>query len=256
MQQIYQNSVFLFLYQSFKTIWGFFTGTTELYRICDALISIHRNEAIEIPSDVDIKLFAHKHCRKISLDAESLFRIEQCILHSQKLDSFRRPFESWFTQFEQDPNDYVEPGTGQKFEKLYQLLLELKKFPVTRGKISPQAMILRSGLIDIYTTFQLLHELNARAATRYDCTVTANEKKLKELWELLMPGKELKGRYTLQWQQIGFQGKDPATDFRAMGLLALDNLHYFAEKYKTEAHRILKASHHPISWFSFGTFFV
>lgn len=37
-----------------------------------------------------------------------------------------------------------------------------------------------------------------------------------------------------------------------MGLLALDNLHYFCGKYNEEAKRILKASHHEQSWFSFA----
>jgi hypothetical protein len=32
-----------------------------------------------------------------------------------------------------------------------------------------------------------------------------------------MPGHELKSRYSEQWKEIGFQGKNPATDFRGMG---------------------------------------
>jgi len=34
-----------------------------------------------------------------------------------------------------------------------------------------------------------------------------------------------------QWKTIGFQGTDPSTDFRGMGVLGLDNLLYFAEAY-------------------------
>ena len=32
-----------------------------------------------------------------------------------------------------------------------------------------------------------------------------------------MPGHELKARYSDQWKEIGFQGNNPATDFRGMG---------------------------------------
>ncbi len=31
-------------------------------------------------------------------------------------------------------------------------------------------------------------------------------------------------RITKQWQDIGFQGDDPGTDFRGMGMLGLHNL--------------------------------
>ena len=41
-----------------------------------------------------------------------------------------------------------------------------------------------------------------------------------------MPGTELESRHTKQWQEIGFQGKDPATDFRGMGILGLYCLQY------------------------------
>ena len=41
-----------------------------------------------------------------------------------------------------------------------------------------------------------------------------------------MPGTELEARRTKQWQDIGFQGKDPATDFRGMGVLGLYCLQY------------------------------
>ncbi|KAI8893519.1 ELMO/CED-12 family-domain-containing protein [Globomyces pollinis-pini] len=190
--------------------------------------------------------------KKIKIDPETLFRLDQCILYSSKLEEFRRPFESWFAQFDLDPNEQLEPGTGVKFEELYHLLLKLKKFPQVPNEISPQAIVLRAGLTQVFSTFQLLHELNKRAASRYDITVPANEKKLYDIWKFLMPDESLQSRFTTQWQKIGFQGKDPSTDFRAMGLLALDNLYYFCDTYIEIARRILSSSHHPISWFSFA----
>ena len=47
-----------------------------------------------------------------------------------------------------------------------------------------------------------------------------------QLWDLLMPSVPLESRTTKQWQQIGFQGADPATDFRGMGMLGLQCLQY------------------------------
>ncbi len=40
-----------------------------------------------------------------------------------------------------------------------------------------------------------------------------------QLWTALMPGEQLEARVTKQWGDIGFQGKDPATDFRGMGTM-------------------------------------
>lgn len=39
-----------------------------------------------------------------------------------------------------------------------------------------------------------------------------------------MPTVKLESRITKQWGDIGFQGEDPKTDFRGMGLLGLINL--------------------------------
>jgi hypothetical protein len=49
----------------------------------------------------------------------------------------------------------------------------------------------------------------------------------------------LSERYTKEWQEIGFQGKDPGSDFRAMGLLALDDLSYFAKYHNQSAKAFL-----------------
>lgn len=41
--------------------------------------------------------------------------------------------------------------------------------------------------------------------TPYDCDNIDHEKKLYELWDLLMPEQKLPSRITKQWQDIGFQ---------------------------------------------------
>lgn len=37
---------------------------------------------------------------------------------------------------------------------------------------------------------------------------------LKELWHAAFPGEELRGLVSEQWKEMGWQGKDPSTDFR------------------------------------------
>lgn len=45
-----------------------------------------------------------------------------------------------------------------------------------------------------------------------------------QLWQNLQPDVKLTARIGRHWSDIGFQGDDPATDFRGMGLLGLTDL--------------------------------
>ena len=71
---------------------------------------------------------------------------------------------------------------------------------------------------------QLLHCLEDLRTTGYDSANEEHEEILLELWKLLMPGRELGSRINSSWKDIGFQGEDPKTDFRGMGILGLSNL--------------------------------
>lgn len=42
--------------------------------------------------------------------------------------------------------------------------------------------------------------------------------------------------------EIGFQGDNPATDFRGAGCLGLENLYYFIKNYNNEARFIWETS--------------
>ena len=44
------------------------------------------------------------------------------------------------------------------------------------------------------------------------------------LWTSLMPDRQIKDRISRDWIDIGFQGADPATDFRGAGYLGLAQL--------------------------------
>ncbi|XP_032784877.2 ELMO domain-containing protein 2 isoform X1 [Daphnia magna] len=104
----------------------------------------------------------------------------------------------------------------------------------------------------IWTLKQLLHDLENIRTTGYDSSNIEHEKKLLELWNLLMPMKELECRVSNLWKDIGFQGDDPKTDFRGMGLLGLENLHFFAKNYPEVALQVLSHSNHPIHGYSFA----
>eukprot|EP00474_Spongospora_subterranea_P000616 CRZ01074.1 hypothetical protein [Spongospora subterranea] len=73
--------------------------------------------------------------------------------------------------------------------------------------------------------------LNSSRRTAYDVNDKLHEDMLAKLWKLLRPGVALSSRNSSDWGQIGFQGRDPATDFRGNGILGLTNLVDFAEQY-------------------------
>ncbi|XP_036620335.1 ELMO domain-containing protein 2 [Trichosurus vulpecula] len=116
-----------------------------------------------------------------------------------------------------------------------------------RFKIRMKACLLQiSGYKQLYLDVE-----NVRKSP-YDSNNQHHEELLMKLWSLLMPNEKLKARITKQWSDIGFQGDDPKTDFRGMGLLGLVNLVYFSENYTSEAHRILSHSNHPILGYSYA----
>lgn len=103
-----------------------------------------------------------------------------------------------------------------------------------------------SGYID------LMDVVEKHKNTVFSSENRQHEEKLLELWALLMPDAKLENRISSQWTDIGFQGKNPQTDFRGMGMLGLENLLYFAKNQNDMARRVLIESHHPTYWYSYA----
>eukprot|EP01113_Clastostelium_recurvatum_P031692 TRINITY_DN3983_c0_g1_i2.p1 TRINITY_DN3983_c0_g1~~TRINITY_DN3983_c0_g1_i2.p1 ORF type:complete len:737 (-),score=209.05 TRINITY_DN3983_c0_g1_i2:84-2294(-) len=76
-----------------------------------------------------------------------------------------------------------------------------------------------------------LNEVKARKGVNYDKASPEHEALLMRLWSATFPDVKLEARVSEQWKLIGFQGTDPATDFRGMGIVGLENLLYFAENH-------------------------
>lgn len=55
-----------------------------------------------------------------------------------------------------------------------------------------------------------------------------SERLLRDLWSALQPDRAFPGPKSEDWTRIGFQGRDPITDFRGVGTLSLDCLAYWA----------------------------
>ena len=65
---------------------------------------------------------------------------------------------------------------------------------------------------------------------------------LMSVWKFLMKSKEDCGRYGHHWDRLGFQGADPATDLRSMGIYGLLQILFFVSNLPDEADAILTYS--------------
>ncbi|KAG1050721.1 hypothetical protein G6F46_006292 [Rhizopus delemar] len=98
----------------------------------------------------------------------------------------------------------------------------------------------------------LLYRISQSVSTPYDINNKEHEDKLLELWNKMMPNTPLESRISKQWVDIGFQGNDPATDFRGMGIQGLNDLLYFVNHYPDQVHSILQHASHPVYWYPYA----
>lgn len=110
----------------------------------------------------------------------------------------------------------------------------------------------RISLVQVYGYRQLLARLEKVRSINYEAGNRDHQTLLRKLWTLLQPDVELEALVSKQWADIGFQGTDPSTDFRGMGLLSLENLVFFATVYTDHARNILSHSLHPVHGFPFA----
>ncbi|XP_032887666.1 ELMO domain-containing protein 2 [Amblyraja radiata] len=120
-------------------------------------------------------------------------------------------------------------------------------FPPCRFKLSLQICLLQvTGYKKLFVDVENLRK------QPFDSSKKQHEDMLIKLWELLMPHIPLESRITKQWGDIGFQGEDPKTDFRGMGMLGLHNLMFFGEHYPETARQALSQSNHPKMGYSYA----
>uniref|UniRef100_A0A8C7H2D6 ELMO/CED-12 domain containing 1 n=1 Tax=Oncorhynchus kisutch TaxID=8019 RepID=A0A8C7H2D6_ONCKI len=130
-----------------------------------------------------------------------------------------------------------------RVEKTIDDIMTLKK---VNPDTNPQLGIsLQASLFQIVGYRSLVAEVEKLRREPYDCENPDHEEMLMKLWKTLRPDSPLTGRISKQWCEIGFQGNDPKTDFRGMGLLGLHNLLYFAEHDKATALQVLHDSLQP-----------
>ncbi|CAO2835263.1 unnamed protein product [Amaranthus hypochondriacus] len=90
------------------------------------------------------------------------------------------------------------------------------------------------------TQEECLQRLQYRIDVAYDCSNLEHQEALKALWNAAFPGEELRGLISEQWKEMGWQGKDPSTDFRGGGFISLENLLFFARTFPKSFQDLLR----------------
>ncbi|KAL0373507.1 UNVERIFIED_CONTAM: ELMO domain-containing protein A [Sesamum radiatum] len=86
---------------------------------------------------------------------------------------------------------------------------------------------------------ECLERLQNRLDVAYDSSIPEHQEALWALWRAAFPGEELHGLISEQWKEMGWQGKDPSTDFRGGGFISLENLLYFARNFPKSFQELL-----------------
>ncbi|KAK1413440.1 hypothetical protein QVD17_35213 [Tagetes erecta] len=76
-----------------------------------------------------------------------------------------------------------------------------------------------------------LQRLQNRLDIAYDGSIPEHQEALRALWKAAFPEEELRDLISEQWKEMGWQGKDPSTDFRGGGFISLENLLYLASNF-------------------------
>ncbi|CAH2065849.1 unnamed protein product [Thlaspi arvense] len=85
-----------------------------------------------------------------------------------------------------------------------------------------------------------LKRLRKRMKNYFDASRPDHQDALRALWSATYPGEKLQALISDQWKEMGWQGRDPSTDFRGAGFISLENLLFFAKTFSTSFQRLLK----------------
>lgn len=85
-----------------------------------------------------------------------------------------------------------------------------------------------------------LRRLKNRTKVYFESTRNEHQEALRVLWSSTFPDQELDDLISEQWKKMGWQGKDPSTDFRGAGFISLENLLFFAKTFSISFQRLIR----------------
>ncbi|KAI5480981.1 ELMO domain containing protein [Pseudohyphozyma bogoriensis] len=117
-----------------------------------------------------------------------------------------------------------------------------------KKKGDPAYRLLEESVTRVLRVYDMVDEVVERSETAYTPGET-DDTLLKELFAVLKPDATLTGLVSKQWQDLGFQGTSPVTDFRGLGMLALDSFLYFGREYGDRAVELINEAVNGPNWY-------
>ncbi|KAK4755638.1 hypothetical protein SAY87_009395 [Trapa incisa] len=90
------------------------------------------------------------------------------------------------------------------------------------------------------TQEECLQRLQSRVDVAYDSSIVEHQEALRALWKVAFPELELHSLISEQWKEMGWQGKDPSSDFRGGGFISLENLLFFGRNFPKSFQDLLR----------------
>ena len=192
------------------------------------------------------------------------FNLDRCIDHSKELEEVmgallprKVPFSAFLIKTD------AKAAKNASFEENFDLLVNKKVLQL----LATKSLTVKSSLKNSYLRpflFYALEQLFRFRELRQNLQVLRgpyqdsyeNNDILLKCWIAFRRNFPELGEFHLtgdQWQEIGFQGKDPTTDLRGIGMLGLHSLTFFVQQYSDATREIMKSCNLlEMKWFSFA----
>jgi len=128
---------------------------------------------------------------------------------------------------------FIDVSEGFNVNSVATNIMDLKVVGVENARLRH----LRRCLGDLRKANSFLVELDRSRKVKFDSQEPFHTELLQRLWKGLLPGEA--APVGKDWKRVGFQGPDPGTDFRGMGLLSLEALVHFVERNQDAARLIM-----------------
>lgn len=151
--------------------------------------------------------------QRICYGCESGAKRKKCVEQSLELSRTKK-IKEIIDQLDEsvENNIEIDEFQNQLIPHAVSTILKVKK---VKPKIHPDFGPLLGVCIEsIWSYRRLCADVEDVRKMPYDGDDMDHENKLLKLWRLLMPHEPLEARISKQWQDIGFQGDNPSTDFR------------------------------------------
>eukprot|EP00189_Rhodosorus_marinus_P008661 CAMPEP_0184752550 /NCGR_PEP_ID=MMETSP0315-20130426/43638_1 /TAXON_ID=101924 /ORGANISM="Rhodosorus marinus, Strain UTEX LB 2760" /LENGTH=274 /DNA_ID=CAMNT_0027231885 /DNA_START=494 /DNA_END=1318 /DNA_ORIENTATION=- len=126
---------------------------------------------------------------------------------------------------------------------------EIKRIKALSQISEEGAQRLSSYVGNICDVTRFIQDVERIQSEPYSSENPAHEAKLEELWNLATDSRPREGgRISPEWNRIGFQGKNPASDFRGGGVHALNQLLYFCSTRPGAVHKQLEDLGNAEKW--------